>query len=133
MATVVASDGDSQRARLGGRVAEYTTRYRIAGYCEYAPPAALASCCEALWTRRTPRTGPTDATIHRVLPEMGVSLLFQGFRDDRGVPISGGPVIAGPKRGAQQFDPVPRRELPAIRIKPEWVGPLLGIDPMAIE
>jgi hypothetical protein len=28
---------------------------------------------------------------------------------------------------------VPGRELAAIKIKPEWVGPLLGIDPLAVE
>ena len=64
---------------------------------------------------------------------MGVSLAFQGFRDTDGRPRAWSPVLAGPKLRAQVFDLVPGRELAAIKIKPEWVGPLLGIDPLAVE
>src|SRR5262245_29372590 len=64
---------------------------------------------------------------------MGVSLAFQGFRDADGRPRAWAPILAGPKLRAQVFDLVPGRELAAIKIKPEWVGPLLGIDPLAVE
>jgi AraC-like DNA-binding protein len=64
---------------------------------------------------------------------MGVSLAFQGFRGADGRPRDWSPILAGPKLRAQVFDLVPGRELAAIKIKPEWVGPLLGIDPLAAE
>jgi methylphosphotriester-DNA--protein-cysteine methyltransferase len=64
---------------------------------------------------------------------MGVSLAFQGFRDANGRPHAWSPILAGPKLRAQVFDLLPGRELAAIKIKPEWVGPLLGIDPLALE
>src|SRR5262249_47400941 len=57
----------------------------------------------------------------------------QGFRDADGRPHSWSPILAGPKLRAQVFDLLPGRELAAIKIKPEWVGPLLGIDPLAVE
>src|SRR5262245_29152567 len=64
---------------------------------------------------------------------MGVSLAFQGFRDADGRPRAWSPILAGPKLRAQVFELVPGRELAAIKIKPEWAGPLLGIDPLAVE
>ena len=64
---------------------------------------------------------------------MGVSLAFQGFRDAEGRPRAWSAILAGPKLRAQVFDLVPGRELAAIKIKPEWVGPLLDIDPLAVE
>jgi methylphosphotriester-DNA--protein-cysteine methyltransferase len=42
-------------------------------------------------------------------------------------------MLIGPKLRAQFFNLVPGRELAAVRIKPEWFGPLFGIDPLAIE
>src|SRR5262249_56320898 len=64
---------------------------------------------------------------------MGVSLAFQGFREADGRPRDWAPILSGPKLRAQVFDLLPGRELAAIKIKPEWVGPLLGIDPLAVE
>lgn len=107
-------------------------RHRLGGYREYAPPAALADCVESVWIHRTPPDAPTQAP-HRVLPDLGVSLAFQGFRAEDGTPIDWAPVIVGPKLRAQIFDLVPGRELAAVRLKPEWLGPLLGIDPMSVE
>lgn len=109
------------------------TRHRLGGYREYAPPPALADCAEALWIHETPRGRPVDRAAHRVLPDLGISLGFLGFRSTDGEPIDWSPVIVGPKLHAQIFTLVPGRELTAIRIKPEWVGPVLGIDPMSIE
>jgi AraC-like DNA-binding protein len=105
----------------------------IGGYREFAPGAEAAVFCESVWIHQTP-DGPAPAgAAHRVLPEMGVSLAFQGFRDAEGRPRAWSPILAGPKLRAQVFDLVPGRELAAIKIKPEWAGPLLGIDPLAVE
>ena len=105
----------------------------IGGYREFAPGAEASGFCESVWIHQTP-SGPAPAGAgHRILPEMGVSLAFQGFRDADGRPRAWSPILAGPKLRAQVFDLVPGRELAAIKIKPEWVGPLLGIDPLAVE
>ena len=105
----------------------------IGGYREFAPGAEAVDFCESVWIHQTPY-GPSPAGAgHRVLPEMGVSLAFQGFRDADGRPRAWSPILAGPKLRAQVFDLVPGRELAAIKIKPEWVGPLLGMDPLAVE
>jgi AraC-like DNA-binding protein len=131
-------DSSSEREQSSSpldAVAAVVTRLRLGGYREYAPPAAMAHFCDALWMHRT-TTAPAQASpgaAHRVLPGLGVSLAFQGFRADDGTPIATSPFIIGPTRHAHVFDLVPGRELAAVRIKPEWVGPLLGIDPLAIE
>ena len=105
----------------------------IGGYREFQPSAEAASFCESVWIHQTPY-GPAPAGAgHRILPEMGVSLAFQGSRDVDGRPRAWSPILAGPKLRAQVFDLLPGRELAAVKIKPEWVGPLLGIDPLAIE
>ncbi len=105
----------------------------IGGYREFAPGTEAADFCESVWIHQTPY-GPAPAgAAHRILPEMGVSLAFQGFRDPDGRPRAWSSIIAGPKLRAQVFDLLPGRELAAIKIKPEWVGPLLGIDPLAVE
>ena len=105
----------------------------IGGYREFAPGAEAAVFCESVWIHQTAH-GPAPAgAAHRILPEMGVSLAFQGFRDPDGRPRDWSPIVAGPKLRAQVFDLLPGRELAAIKIKPEWVGPLLGIDPLAVE
>ena len=109
------------------------TRHRLGGYREYEPPPALADCAEAVWMHETPCGPSLDRAAHRVLPDLGISLAFLGFRSAGGEPVNWSPLIVGPKLHAQIFTLVPGRELTAIRIKPEWVGPLLGIDPMSIE
>lgn len=105
----------------------------IGGYREFAPGAEAAGFCESVWIHQTPYGLAPAGAAHRVLPEMGVSLAFQGFRDVDGRPRDWSAILAGPKLRAQVFDLVPGRELAAIKIKPEWVGPLLGIDPLALE
>jgi AraC-like DNA-binding protein len=105
----------------------------IGGYREFAPGAEAAGFCESVWIHQTPYGLAPPGAAHRVLPEMGVSLAFQGFRDVDGRPRDWSAILAGPKLRAQVFDLVPGRELAAIKIKPEWVGPLLGIDPLALE
>jgi AraC-like DNA-binding protein len=108
-------------------------RHAIGGYREFAPPATAGAFCEAVWIHQTPADAVNSGAAHRVLPDLGVSLAFQGFRDDDGRPVDAAPILVGPKLHAQMFDLVPGRELAAVRIKPEWFGPLFGIDPLAIE
>jgi len=107
--------------------------HTIGGYREFVASAEVSRFCEALWIHQTPRARAAGGTMHRVLPELGLSLAFQGFRDEQGRPFDWLPIAAGPKRRSQAFNLVPGRELAAIRIKPEWVGPLLDIDPLAVE
>ena len=108
-----------------------TPRFEVAGYREFVTPPDLAACCEALWIHRTPRSAPRGA--HRVLPEFAIGLGFEVFRDGEGRPVAGSAVLIGPTLHAQPYDLVPGRELASIRIKAEWAGPLLGIDPRALE
>jgi AraC-like DNA-binding protein len=110
-----------------------SARYRVGGYREFAPPPALTDCCAALGTHQTPGGPARDVAAHRVLPDVGISLAFQGFRTDAGEPVAWEPMIIGPKLHAQNFELVPGRELTSIRIKAEWVGPLLGLDPLDVE
>lgn len=105
----------------------------IGGYREFAPGTEAVDFCESVWIHQTPYGPAPVGAAHRILPEMGVSLAFQGFRDPDGRPRAWSPILAGPKLRAQVFDLLPGRELAAIKIKPEWVGPLLGIDPLAVE
>jgi AraC-like DNA-binding protein len=107
-------------------------RHRVGGYTEFAPPPPLSDCVEAVWTHATPRSLEAPRAGHRVLPDLGVSLGFFGFRDEDGRPDRWSPVIIGPKLRAQIFTLVPGRELTAIRMAPEWTGPLVGVDPMSI-
>jgi AraC-like DNA-binding protein len=113
--------------------ADAVMKHRVGGYREYGPPPSLAHCAEAVWIHETPHGPADDGATHRVLPDLGISLAFQGFRGADGTPTHWSPMIVGPKLQAQIFALVPGRELTAVRIKPEWIGPLLGIDPMAIE
>jgi AraC-like DNA-binding protein len=117
----------------GQGIAAATTTHRLGGYREYAAPAALAHCAEALFVHETPCDPSVGAAAHLVLPDPGVSVAFMGFRRDNGEPIDWTPIVIGPKLRAQNFVLVPGRELAAIKIKAEWAGPLLGVDPMAIE
>ena len=109
-----------------------TERYKVGGYSEFAPPPALTDCVESVWTHQTPRDLEASRAAHRVLPDLGVSIGFLGFRDGGGRPGAWSSVIIGPKLRAQIFTVVPGRELTAIRVTPEWTGPLLEVDPMSI-
>ena len=108
-------------------------RHRVGGYQEFAPPPEIADFCEARWIHRTPDGPAVPGAAHRVLPDLAVSIAFQTFRDADGRPVNGGPILAGPKLEAHIFELVPGRELAAIRIKPEWVAPILGIRPLDVE
>ena len=108
--------------------------HAIGGYREFAAPGGITDFCESVWVHATPATadaGPRAA--HRVLPDVSVSLAFQVFRDESGAPIDGMPILSGPNLRPLVFELVPGRELAAVKLKPEWAGPLLGIDPFALE
>ena len=93
----------------------------IGGYREFTPGVEAAGFCESVWIHQTLSGLAPAGAAHRVLPEMGVSLAFQGFRDVDGRPRGlKSTIVAGPKLRAQVFDLVPGRELAAIKIKPEW-------------
>jgi AraC-like DNA-binding protein len=108
------------------------TRHSIGGYREFAPSPETAGFCEAFWIHRTPEGPAVPGAAHRVLPEVAVCLGFQTFRDEDGCPVGGGPILVGPKLRTHIFDLVPGRELAAIRLKPEWVAPILGIQPLDV-
>ena len=112
---------------------EKVARHRIGGYREYAPPPETAFFAEALWTHRTPNVDLPRGAGHRVLPEIAVSVGFDVVRDADGRPVEGCPLLIGPKLRPQVYTIVPGRELTAVRLKPEWVGPILGIDPLDAE
>jgi AraC-like DNA-binding protein len=108
-------------------------RHRVGGYSEFAPPPETALFCEAYWMHRTSDGPVVPGGAHRVLPDVAVSLAFQVFRDDQGRPVDGGPLLIGPKLRPQIYNIIPGRELAAIRFKPEWVAPVLGVDPLDTE
>jgi AraC-like DNA-binding protein len=107
-------------------------RHSIGGYREYAPFGEAAIVCEAFWTHHAGRSvGP--GTVHRVLPDPAVSLAFHLQRDAQGAVIDSGVLLIGAKTRPQLFPVVAGFELAAVRLKLEWVGPMLGIDPGALE
>ena len=109
-----------------------TLRHRIGGYCEYAPAAGAPRFCEAFWTHRTPPGSVADGAAHRVLPDPAVSVAFWCLgRDRRGVPLDRGMLLTGAKTRPHVFPLTPGLELAAIRLKIEWVAPILGIEPGA--
>jgi AraC-like DNA-binding protein len=108
-------------------------RHRIGGYCEYDPSAEAAFFSEAFWTHHTPPGNPVDGAAHRVLPDPALSVAYWAQRDDRGRPSRGGVVLVGPKTRPQFFPLVPGLEMAAVRLKLEWVAPILGIDPGGLD
>jgi len=114
-------------------------RHRIGGYREYDPAAEAAFFCEAIWTHHA-AAGAADAAgtavvggAHRVLPDPALSVAYWAQRDEDGRPRRGGVVLIGPKTRPQLFPLVPGLELAAVRLKLEWVAPILGIDPGGID
>jgi AraC-like DNA-binding protein len=123
-------------------------RHRIGGYREYDPIVEAAFFCEAFWTHHSAadagaatadaaNAGAASALAaggaHRVLPDPALSVAFWSRRDEDGRPLSGGVVLIGPKTRPQLFPLVPGLELAAVRLKLEWVAPVLGIDPGGLD
>jgi AraC-like DNA-binding protein len=107
-------------------------RHSIGGYREYAPFGEASCVCEAFWTHHAGRS-VAPGSAHRVLPDPAVSVAFHATRDAAGVVIEGGLVLIGAKTRPQLFPVVAGIELAAIRLKLEWVGPILGVDPGALD
>jgi AraC-like DNA-binding protein len=111
-----------------------TLRHRIGGYREYAPDAGAPVFCEAFWTHRTPARPLVSGAAHRVLPDPAVSVAFWSVgRDPRGLPLDSGLILVGAKTRPQLFPLTPGLEMAALRLKLEWVAPVLGIDPAALD
>ncbi len=109
-------------------------RHRIGGYREFDADAAAQSFCDAYWTHRTPPGPAVDGAAHRVLPDPAVSVAFWCIgRDARGLPLDSGVIVVGAKTRPQLFPLTPALELAAVRLKIEWVAPMLGIDPAAVD
>jgi AraC-like DNA-binding protein len=92
------------------------------------PPAALGTALESVWTHLTP-PGPAEATVHRVLPDPSLSVAFACRRDADGRPVDPRMMLIGPKSRPFLFQPAPGFQLVAVRIKLEWVEPLLDLKP----
>src|SRR5262245_46529707 len=105
-------------------------RHRIGGYCEYAADPAAAVFSDAFWTHCTPPDAvPDDHAAHRILPDPAVSIGFWCLgRDHRGLPRDSGLVLIGAKTRPQLFHLTPGLEYAALRLKLEWVAPIIGID-----
>lgn len=102
-------------------------RHRLGGYREYAVPLPLAKFSEAMWIYRTPRsTSPFDLAFHRVPPDPALSLAFCCRREAGGYPLEPRLVIVGPKSKPSLCAFEPGYEMTAVRLKLEWVAPLLG-------
>lgn len=108
-------------------------RHQIGGYREYDPAAGAAFFCEAFWTHHGPSRGGAAGTAHRVLPDPAFSVAFWAERDAKGRPRRGGVLLIGPKTRPHLFSIVPNVELAAVRVKLEWVAPILGIDPGGLD
>jgi AraC-like DNA-binding protein len=103
----------------------------LGGYREYAPPSDLARIVDVTWVYSVPlasRACPARAS-HRLLPELGVSLYFHCWRDERGRVSEAALSLQGPVRTVQLFAPSGMLHLEAVRVHPEWSRELFGADP----
>jgi AraC-like DNA-binding protein len=102
-------------------------RHRLGGYRQYAVPAELSRVGEATWLY-LPGDRPAP-TPHRLLPDASVSLAFVCRRDGRGRPDQPRLVLIGPITAARLGAFPGRHEMAAVKLKLEWVRPLLGARP----
>jgi AraC-like DNA-binding protein len=106
--------------------------YQLGGYREIAVPRPLRSIAEVAWVyAAVPDEAPGSASppVHRVIPETGVSLCFASRRDRHGRTDDARLCVMGPIRTVRFFAPEPGTHLEAIRLKPEYSRPVLGVDP----
>lgn len=104
--------------RLGG----------LGSYAEFRSPATLARWVDRLWWYRAP-SEPSEAE-HRVLPHTGTSLCFRYMLTESGVAEDGEVLLIGPVRHPRLFKPIPGEVMESVQLKPEWVGLLIGVNPM---
>lgn len=103
-------------------------RHRLGGYREFLPPAVLGAAVESVWTHLTAAdAGPGAA--HRVLPDPALSLAFACRREPDGRTIDPHMLLIGPKSRPFLFRPPAGSQLIAVRLKLEWVEPLLDLAP----
>ncbi len=67
--------------------------------------------------------------MHRVLPDPSVSIAFSCCRDGAGAPADARLLLIGEKTRPTIFSYDRGREIAAIRMKIEWVEPLIGVRP----
>jgi len=102
---------------------------RVGGYRELAPPPGLEHVVDASWVYETPvATRQAPAITHRILPELGISLFFECWRDSTGRVLFGDLALQGPIRRVQLFAPAGAQRIEAVRLKPEWCRNLFGAD-----
>lgn len=107
-------------------------RHQIGGYQEFTPSPEAAFFCEAFWTHQAGADAAPGAA-HRVLPDPAVSVAFRVHRDSAGGAGNGAVVLIGAKTRPHVFPVIAGVELAAVRLKLEWVAPILGVDPGAID
>jgi AraC-like DNA-binding protein len=99
-------------------------RHHLGSYREYEPPPALALVAEGAWSFRTKRE-----ISHRVLPDPAVSLAFWCSRDPSGRPVSPRLALIGAKSRPHLVRFEAGCEITALRLKLEWIEPVLGLVP----
>lgn len=103
--------------------------YTLGGYREAPPPAELRDLADAVWTyTRHASASPAAEVGHRVLPHLDPSISVWMIRDEAGRALETSLRFMGPTRTIRFFHPEPGLHIAAVRIKVEWVRPLLGLD-----
>src|SRR5207253_790617 len=94
---------------------------------EQLPPRALAAYVERLWVHAVPNDlAAVDGGEHRVLPDDAASLVFWCRRDADGRVAESRFGLLGPVRAPRLYANVPGHEMTAVKLRAEWVAPLLG-------
>jgi AraC-like DNA-binding protein len=88
----------------------------------------LGAAAESVWTHLTPADAAPEAS-HRVLPDPALSLAFACRREVGGRLLDPRMLLIGPKSRPFLFQPPAGYQLVALRLKLEWVEPLLGLRP----
>jgi AraC-like DNA-binding protein len=104
-------------------------RYVLGGYTEWTVPPGIARVVEASWTYTGAGSENAAApTEHRVLPHVGVSLVVHGRRNGAGYFRPAGLQLQGAAESYRFFRPTSGLSLAAVRLRPEWVRAVLGVD-----
>ncbi len=115
---------------LSPATAPLVLRHRVGGYSAYEPSPDLAHAIENFWTYALPRDfSRPEGAMHRVLPDPSLSIAFSCCRDATGAPSDARVLLVGEKTRPTVFSYDRRREIAAVRVKVEWVEPLIGVRP----